>query len=415
VQRRSRLTGTHLAQVLVFGFLKDPQITLRQLAQLCWELGVSISAQGLHSRINQHCVTFFKALFERGLALFQNHLALKVPVLQHFTQVNLVDSSVIALPDSMQTEFSGCGGSGPAASLKLQTVFDFLRGTLLRLTVQPGRATDQAYRDYLDSVQAGSLTIMDLGYYRLDSFAALAAREAYYLTRYCYPTRVLTPDGTPIELLSELQQTAEVRVEREVLLGTTHRLPVRLIAVRVPQEVADERRRKLRAKVQAGKRKPSSKEYLAFQGWSVWITNVPAALLAASQVPTLYRVRWQIELLFRLWKSYGGVGCERVERRERILTEFYAKMLGLLLCHLLVAPLRIPGEAWEGRELSPVQARKLLGDFAQRLLASLDDLPTFITHLARYQEMVVRFGCQDKRKEHPNVCHMLIDTKAALA
>jgi hypothetical protein len=218
VQRRSRLTGTQLLQVLVFGFLKDPQITLRQLAQLCSELAVTISAQGLHSRINEYCVKFFEALFERGFALFQNKLTLAVPVLQHFSQVNLVDSSVIALPDGLQEEYAGCGGSGPVASLKLQAVFDFLRGALVRLVVQPGRATDQAYRDYLDSVRAGSLTITDLGYYCLDSFAAIAARGAYFLTRYCYPTRVLTLTGEPLALLQMLSVAGTAAVDRAVLI-----------------------------------------------------------------------------------------------------------------------------------------------------------------------------------------------------
>jgi hypothetical protein len=415
VQRASRLTGTRLVQVLVFGFLKDPQITLRQLAQLCCELGTAISPQGLHSRINRYSVKFFKALFERGFALFQSQLVLQVPMLQNFSQVNLVDSSVVALPERMQAEYPGCGGSGPAASLKLQTVFDFLRGGLVSLVVQAGRATDQAYHDYLDHVRAGSLTLMDLGYYRLDSFAAIAAHGAYFLTRYCYPTRVLTPTGTPIELLRELQATPAAQVVREVLLGAEHRLPVRLIAVRVPQAVGDARRRKLHAKVKAGKRQPFSAAYLAFQDWSVWLTNTPAELLPDAQVPTLYRVRWQIEMLFRLWKSYGGVGCERVARPERVLTELYAKLLGLLVCQFLVAPLRIPDDIWEGREISAVQARKLLADFALRLVSSLEDLPVLIALLVRYQALLLRFGCKDKRKRHPNVCQMLVDSEVALA
>jgi hypothetical protein len=404
-----------LVQVLVFGFLKDPRITLRQLAQLCQELGVPISAQGLHSRISAYSVELFKRLFERGFGLFQSKLALKVPVLQNFSQINLVDSSVVALPDSMQTEYPGCGGGGPVASLKLQVVFDFLHGAVRQLAVQAGRATDQAYRAYLDVVSAGSLTIADLGYFRLDAWAALAQRGAFFLTRYCYPTRVLTLEGTPMELLRELRDTPAARVVRKVLLGAEERLPVRLIAVRVPQEVGDERRRRLRDKVKRGKRKPFSAEYLAFQDWSVWLTNAPADLLGDTQVPTLYRVRWQIELLFKLWKSYGGVCCEHVERRERVLTELYAKLLGLLVCHFLVAPLRTPGDIWEGREISEVQARKLLADFALRLVSSLEDLTALMAHLMHYQELLVRFGCKDKRKGHPNVCQMMVDAKGALA
>ena len=415
VQRRSRLDGSTLLQVLVFGFLKHPQLTLKQLAQLCYARGVELTAQGLHSRINAYSVTFLRAMFERGFRVFRSALPLPLPLLQRFTQINIVDSSVVALPEGLQAEYRGCGGSGPKASLKLQLVFDFLRGNVEQLVVQAGRAVDQVYRDYLAVVTPRSLTLADLGYFCLEAFAAIAARGGYFLTRYSYPTAVFTPPGESLALLPMLAHTPATTLTMPILLGAETQLPSRLIALRVPQEVGDVRRRKLLDKVRRGKRKSYSHDYLAFQDWSVWITNVPADLLSAEQARCLYRVRWQIELLFKLWKSSGGLCNPRCVRRDRVLTELYAKMLGLLLCHFLVAPLRVPDDQWADREISAVHARQLLADCAIHLLPSLSDLPTLTQLVAHFQALLLRFGCKEKRKHRPNICQCLVDAEGALA
>ena len=75
------------------------------------------------------------------------------------------------------------------------------------------------------------------------------------------------------------------------------------MAVRVPQEVADRRRQKAKDKAKSKGRTPSQ-AYLALLDWTLFVTNVPAEMLSGQQVATLYRVRWQVELVFKLWKSY---------------------------------------------------------------------------------------------------------------
>lgn len=407
VQRRSQLTGTVFLQVLVFGFLRHPQGTLRQLVRLCAELGVWLTPQALDGRINTYSVEFLKALFERGFAVFRNQCPLPMTKLQHFTHINLVDSSTVTLPDTLEEEYPGCGGGGPRASMKIQLVFDFLRGNLQQLEFQTGRSTDQAYREYLQVVEAGSLTLVDLGYFCLASFKTIASRGAYFLTRYFYPTKVLTPEGKPVDLLQLFREPNATQIDIPILLGAQMKLPGRLIAERVPQEVADERRRKLREKVRRGKRTPYSKTSLALQGWTVWVTNAPQEQLSSTQIRCLYRVRWQIELIFKLWKSYCGLPIAHQQRRERILTEVYAKMLGILMCNYLVAPLRVPDAAWQDRELSAVHARKILGEFALRILHNLQDLQALIKHLELYHKLLSKYGCMEKRKKRPNVMQRL--------
>jgi hypothetical protein len=130
-------------------------------------------------------------------------------------------------------------------------------------------------------------------------------------------------------------------------------------------------------------------------------------MLSTTQVACLYRVRWQIELIFKLWKSFCGLNAIGSWRRDRTWTEFYAKMIGILLIHFIIAPIRIPDEAWQGREISAVQVRKLLARFAVRLNLCLLDPVAFLDVLRQLFSQIEQFGFKQKRRKKPNVCQRL--------
>jgi len=203
-----------------------------------------------------------------------------------------------------------------------------------------------------------------------------------------------------------LQSATTSSVDLDIRLGARQRLPCRLVAVRVPQEVADRRRQKAIDNARRKGRTPS-KAYLALLDWTIFVTNAPAEMLAVPQVVALYRVRRQVELVFKLWKSYCGLGRIAGRRRERVLTELYAKMIGIVLIHFLIAPLRMPAGAGANREISPVQVRRILRRFARRLNLTLSGSRCLVHVL---EEMVLHiglFGFKQKRTKDPNVCHAL--------
>jgi hypothetical protein len=102
-------------------------------------------------------------------------------------------------------------------------------------------------------------------------------------------------------------------VDIPVEIGARERLPGRLVAVRAPQEVVDQRRRRLRA-LERDKGKTVGKRRLAWCAWTVFITTVPADRLTVAEILTLARARWQIELLIKLWKRHGTVDESRSQQ-----------------------------------------------------------------------------------------------------
>jgi hypothetical protein len=289
----------------------------------------------------------------------------------------------------------------------MQLKFEFLHGNLNQIVLQAGREPDQNFAAYLEEVQAGSLNINDLGYFVLANLKTIdKGQEAYYISRYLFGTSLLTPDEETINLGAMLKKASRRPFEMEVLLGAKEKLPCRLICIPLPQEVADRRRQK--AKERARRQgKPLSKEYLALLDWLIFVTNVPWEMLSIEQVALLYRVRWQIELVFKLWKSYGGLGHIQGLRRERVLFELYAKMIGIVLTQFLLAPLRMPQGAWANREISSFKVRDIFQRFALELMRTLRKLDDLGAVLIKIFKRIERFGFKQKRQKQPNVCHAL--------
>ena len=56
------------------------------------------------------------------------------------------------------------------------------------------------------------------------------------------------------------------------------------------------------------------------------IPRCTSDLLTLTEVLVLLRARWQIELLFKLWKSHGHIDESRSAQPWRVLTEVFAKL-----------------------------------------------------------------------------------------
>jgi len=78
-------------------------------------------------------------------------------------------------------------------------------------------------------------------------------------------------------------------------------------------------------------------------------------MLSYDQIGLLYALRWQIELIFKRRKSQSKLHLISGCRKERILVEVYAKLIGLGLFQFLTMPLRA-----KDIDVSPTKAFKRL-------------------------------------------------------
>jgi hypothetical protein len=212
--------------------------------------------------------------------------------------------------------------------------WDYNSGQLSQLVLQDGCAQDHAAAVQNAPVPAGALRLADLGYFSLPVLAQLSSAGVYWLSRPQATTRVWLSDGRCVDLVALLHAQPVAQVELTVLLGKEQRLPCRLLAVRVSQEVADRRRQALHKQAR-DKGQAVSPARLALADWTILVTNVPAPLLTLPEALVVMACRWQIELLFKLWKSHGQLTHSRSQNPWRILTEIYAKLLAMVVQHWL--------------------------------------------------------------------------------
>lgn len=401
VQRRSPLTGFIFLKVLIFGFIRHPRASLNQLCQTCYDLGVTISPQGLDQRLNEAAVTFLKELLAKALSVCRAHRRQVASALDQFSAVYLLDSSIISVPEVLQDIFPGSGGNASAAAIKIQLLFDYLSGNLDHLAFVAGRKADQGYQGHLAQIKPGSLLIQDLGFFNLNNLQTVSdTLQSFFLTRWYNKTHLFLAQqpSQPLDMLVFLRQQQEAVAEYEVLLGARHRLPCRMIVVCLPAQVAAQRRR--RAKADAKRRgKPLTQYSLDLLDWNIFLTNVPPERLSVRQILVCYSLRWQIELIFKLWKSEAALKHLAGFRRARILCELYAKMIGIVLTHCLVAPLRFLLRD-QKIEISPTKARQIFQDRALSLAFAIgagnQHLRDEIVALCR---RILRFARKTKRKK----------------
>jgi len=394
VRRVREFTPMSLAQTFVLGYLKNPAATPESLAVMAVECGANVSPQAVDQRRTQELADFLKGLFQKAMETAIASTRSLAPLLERFTEVKIIDSSTVTLPDSMKQEYAGCGGAygqGQAA-LKLQTELDLRSGKLSHIEIEQGKSPDAATcRQHAGHVP-GSLRISDLGYFNIPVFAEIIAAGAHFLSRLQFGTGVLSPAGTPLKLLEWLAKQTGPFIDCQILLGLADRLPCRLIAWRVPEEVANRRRQKLIADMKSRKGKLPGAERLAWCDWSILVTSVPAALLTPTEATVLYRARWQIELLFKRWKSQGLLASLDGSTDVRKMVGLWSRLLACIIQHWLLVAL-----TWGDIRISLNKAGQAIRNCADRIAASIQNAGDLIQVLTTLTKSILKTAKRNKR------------------
>jgi hypothetical protein len=121
---------------------------------------------------------------------------------------------------------------------------------------------------------------------------------------------------------------------------------------------------------------------------------MPLSLLSVAEAMVLGRLRWQIELLIKLWKSHGRIDESRSAKPWHILCDVYAKLLAMLVQHwlLLVA-------AWRYADRSLSKAAKVVQTHVRDLEVHFADASALVHSLGRLVHLLSR-GARINKSEH---------------
>jgi len=173
----------------------------------------------------------------------------------------------------------------------------------------------------------GDLVLRDLGYLVTAVLAQFIEQHISFLTRHRHGVGLYDPtSGEPLDLPQLLRTLGTL--DCQVLVGP-ERVPVRLVALPVPEEVANLRRHRAKSSAQRRHRAPPGQEHLFLMGWNLFLTNVPASIWPPKTLVAVYRLRWRIEIVFKTWKSH--LGLRQLNCRTPALLQL-SVMTKLLFC-----------------------------------------------------------------------------------
>jgi len=105
---------------------------------------------------------------------------------------------------------------------------------------------------------------------------------------------------------------------------------MRLIVSIVPNDVYEKRIRKI-DKTNKDHGYQTSDDYKARIRFNIFITNVITQVLSKEQVLTIYKLRWQIELMFKNWKSICKIDKIQPMKYARFTCIFFAKLILIVI------------------------------------------------------------------------------------
>jgi hypothetical protein len=396
VLRRRKFSTTTLAQTFILGFLARPRASDEQLAQTAALCGVEVTTQAIEQRQTARLAEFLEALFRRATRCVIKSQTTLAPLLDRFAAVLILDSTTITLPDELRDRFPGCGGShgGGQAALKLQVQWDLKSGALDAVAIEPGRVCD--YKTTLQTAPPppGSLRIADLGYFDTEVFERFNRQGTFWLSRLQFGINVFTLEGRRLALLDWLGEQPGPFVDRPILMGAERKVPCRIVAWRVPQEVADRRRQKLMAEARRKDGRVPTKERLAWCDWTILVTNVPADMLTAQEIAVLYRARWQIELLFKRWKSLGLIAELSGSTESRRMVRLWSRLLAVLMEHWLLLC-----RAWGNPRRSLAKACEAIRHYAVVLAVAVGEPRRWVVAIEELGVILRATASQNKRKK----------------
>jgi len=310
IHRDNELSATGLVMGFFFMITNGDNTLSNWAIEVSKILQRVFSTSAITAKLQYRHLAFIKSLLNHCLKnrFYQGKVKeLSSPLLADFSRVLIEDSMCVKLPSNLASIFPGAHSkTGQVATGRIQCQIELKSGTTSHLEVQSYRDNDQKFApNILHQLRAGDLVIRDLGYWALKVFRLINWMNAFFLSRYQFGTNIYNIDNEEQVDLPAILRAAKKKGQtvdqQQVYLGKKEKLPVRLIAIKVPQQVEQQRRRKVAKNKDT--RAKRSKEYMELLGWTIFITNVAQEVWTPQEMLKVYGFRWRIEIIFKAWKS----------------------------------------------------------------------------------------------------------------
>jgi len=357
------------------------------------ESGISVSKVAVWKKVNEHCLTFLKKVFERVIHNKFLKKSLK-PENLTFNRIIVQDSTIIRLPIKLFSEFSGVANKhSKVCNSRIQGVYDLVTEQFLFFSVDSYSKVDYLAATELP-LQTGDLTLRDRGYLIADEIQRHIDQRADCIYRHKFKLALLHfKSRKTLDLLAILKKRKSIDIK--VRLNNKSQTEVRIIAVPISEEIAAERRRKAKIEIK-GDPQPG---YMELLGWSIFLTTIPKETADMQRVFELYRLRWRIEIIFKSWKSNMAFDKVHNVSNMQLQALIWARFIMIVICaQYIYTPCRILAKTMSGKDLSLIKITHYLVRNPQKITLILKELKGEPNSSFLSVKTIAKYCSYDKRK-----------------
>ena len=329
VLREGKVDGFMFLDMLIFTHFNHKELSLNDMSvQIKKRFDIDVSRQSIDERFTNRAIEFFRIVLER---------ALKITISKYYNinflpydKVLIKDATSFQLPENMASKYKGSGGSASGSAIKIQFEYDLICGKITDLNLFPFIAQDTTNAiDTLDKINSNELIIRDLGYINIPVLRAIEDKDAFYANRMQTLVNAYELKNGKFIIIdfAKLYKSMKSRdvtiTEKEVYIGDKELFKTKMIIEILPEKYYKERIRKAKKKG-----KTLSQKYKTRQKMNIYITNTD---ISFKDMRFLYSLRWQIELMFKIWKSIGEINKVKKMKIERFECCLFAKLIWIVL------------------------------------------------------------------------------------
>jgi len=386
--------------------LFDQSVAIQSLEKMSASLSMftskTLSKQALDQRFTPEAADFLYQMFIE-LAAKQRWLPVPCDMMNLFSRILIQDSTEFQLTGD-HPNYPSANGSG----VKVQYEFELYSGMFTHLSVESGLSADRASSaSIVEDLQPGDLTLKDLGYFSSETMKKIDKQKAYYVSKLPSHVSLWERDKEkkrwdrvdPVAIGQQLSpgestEFASLRVGAK----TKKSFRTRVVIQKLTPSQQRQRDQTLHKKRQNGKPTQSAKQRDSIQ---ILVTNVTQEMMEAQALYALYSLRWQIEILFKSWKSHFKIHENKNIKDERLECHVYGTLIRILLSSMIAFQCRYFLHQKKQHEASEFKsigfAKEALHSFARVLRAEKKGVLEIL--VAVYQN-ISRNGRKDHRRKH---------------
>lgn len=404
-----KINGSMFLSLVVFNRQKLDQQTLGSYSSILKErYDIEMKPQSINEKFNQQAVAFLRKIFE-ALIRERLHQDNFVQDFMGYNRVLLKDSTCFQVPSDLAPKYPGSGGTGTGAAVRIQFEYDILSGNINELSITAFNHQDASNAiETMDSVKPGDLIIRDLAYMHKKALQLLSAkRNAAYVSR--LDTRVDAFEKNEsgdfkkidfVQVRSQMKINGIDVVEKTVYLGADKLHKTRLIVYALPEQIEQQQLRKLYKEAKRCGIANVRQESKIRAQLILMVTNESCKKLPSRAVYKLYKVRWQIELIFKAWKSVAGLAPAKKVKGERVECYFHGKLILILLGWNLIWNMMVEIYLEKKLLVSFYKAMKVLVERIDNLaMIMIHKKGTLQKYLQNYFDTLI-VACKHETKKH---------------